>query len=225
VDNAAESAAIAADSSRVSTMSGGFDQFPASEARVHDHRFGTGGGASRRWVNGGREPRISAGQYVLCPSVTPDSPRSFGSWPLGHQRRPFFFLGHGIRNNQSSTIWRPVSLSRAIENVGNLSAIWRRGEGGIDSGLRPSPFRRRVRVVQNRLRRFCRTLDGLLTHTPLAGARLRPLGHLSGQEIALIAERRMIPARSSPGKAKGSNRLGQALSNVIDNLGDRSSRA
>jgi hypothetical protein len=26
-----------------------------------------------------------------------------------------------------------------------------------------------------------RTLDGLLTHTPLAGARLRPLGHLSGR--------------------------------------------
>ena len=24
-----------------------------------------------------------------------------------------------------------------------------------------------------------RTLDGLLTHTPLAGERLRPLGHLS----------------------------------------------
>src|ERR1700723_928915 len=98
------------------------------------------------------------------------------------------------------------------------------GEGGIDSGLRPSPSGRRVRVVQNRLRRFCRTLDGLLTHTPLAGARLRPLGHLCGQEIALIAGRGMIPARSSPGKAKGSNRLDQALSNVIDNLGDRSSR-
>jgi hypothetical protein len=31
------------------------------------------------------------------------------------------------------------------------------GEGGIDSGLRPSPSGRRVRVVQNRLRRFCRT--------------------------------------------------------------------
>ena len=92
------------------------------------------------------------------------------------------------------------------------------GEGGIDSGLRPSPFGRRVRVVQNRRRRFCRTfgsnpnpfaeiersgevktphlnvlcggeggirtLDGLLTHTPLAGARLRPLGHLSGREPA-----------------------------------------
>ena len=28
--------------------------------------------------------------------------------------------------------------------------------------------------------RGIRTLDGLLTHTPLAGARLRPLGHLSG---------------------------------------------
>ena len=27
--------------------------------------------------------------------------------------------------------------------------------------------------------RGIRTLDGLLTHTPLAGARLRPLGHLS----------------------------------------------
>ena len=26
-----------------------------------------------------------------------------------------------------------------------------------------------------------RTLDGLLTHTPLAGERLRPLGHLSMQ--------------------------------------------
>ena len=28
--------------------------------------------------------------------------------------------------------------------------------------------------------RGIRTLDGLLTHTPLAGVRLRPLGHLSG---------------------------------------------
>ena len=28
--------------------------------------------------------------------------------------------------------------------------------------------------------RGIRTLDGLLTHTPLAGERLRPLGHLSG---------------------------------------------
>ena len=26
-----------------------------------------------------------------------------------------------------------------------------------------------------------RTLDGILSHTPLAGERLRPLGHLSGQ--------------------------------------------
>ena len=26
-----------------------------------------------------------------------------------------------------------------------------------------------------------RTLDGLLTHTPLAGERLQPLGHLSGK--------------------------------------------
>src|SRR5579863_7082227 len=33
----------------------------------------------------------------------------------------------------------------------------RMAERGIDSGLRPSPFGRRVRVVQNRLRRFCRT--------------------------------------------------------------------
>ncbi len=28
--------------------------------------------------------------------------------------------------------------------------------------------------------RGIRTLDGLLTHTPLAGERLQPLGHLSG---------------------------------------------
>ena len=32
--------------------------------------------------------------------------------------------------------------------------------------------------------RGIRTLDGLLAHTPLAGARLRPLGHLSGQRSA-----------------------------------------
>ena len=32
-----------------------------------------------------------------------------------------------------------------------------------------------------------RTLDGLLTHTPLAGARLRPLGHLSRRAIAPIS--------------------------------------
>jgi hypothetical protein len=48
-----------------------------------------------------------------------------------------------------------------------------------------------------------RTLDGLLTHTPLAGARLRPLGHLSGWDMSPFAERGMILARSSPGKAKG----------------------
>jgi hypothetical protein len=30
--------------------------------------------------------------------------------------------------------------------------------------------------------RGIRTLDGLLTHTPLAGARLRPLGHLSAHQ-------------------------------------------
>ncbi len=28
-----------------------------------------------------------------------------------------------------------------------------------------------------------RTLDGLLTHTPLAGERLQPLGHLSGNTV------------------------------------------
>ena len=32
--------------------------------------------------------------------------------------------------------------------------------------------------------RGIRTLDGLLTHTPLAGVRLRPLGHLSGARSA-----------------------------------------
>ena len=30
-----------------------------------------------------------------------------------------------------------------------------------------------------------RTLDGLLTHTPLAGERLRPLGHLSSSYFEL----------------------------------------
>ena len=34
--------------------------------------------------------------------------------------------------------------------------------------------------------RGIRTLDGLLTHTPLAGERLQPLGHLSLQEPLVI---------------------------------------
>ncbi len=47
-----------------------------------------------------------------------------------------------------------------------------------------------------------RTLDGLLTHTPLAGARLRPLGHLSGRALCPSAERRMIPVVGSQRKAE-----------------------
>ena len=35
--------------------------------------------------------------------------------------------------------------------------------------------------------RGIRTLDRLLTYTPLAGARLRPLGHLSEQKTYLIS--------------------------------------
>jgi hypothetical protein len=31
-----------------------------------------------------------------------------------------------------------------------------------------------------------RTLDTLLTYTPLAGERLRPLGHLSGAAVILV---------------------------------------
>jgi hypothetical protein len=47
--------------------------------------------------------------------------------------------------------------------------------------------------------RGIRTLDGLLTHTPLAGVRLRPLGHLSGADLpipifeACSFERGIIP--------------------------------
>jgi hypothetical protein len=46
--------------------------------------------------------------------------------------------------------------------------------------------------------RGIRTLDGLLTHTPLAGVRLRPLGHLSGAQSAYQShlagsERGIIP--------------------------------
>ena len=41
--------------------------------------------------------------------------------------------------------------------------------------------------------RGIRTLDGLLTHTPLAGARLRPLGHLSGARyLPLIAQLSLV---------------------------------
>src|ERR1700749_4778403 len=36
---------------------------------------------------------------------------------------------------------------------------------------------------------FCRTLEGLLTLTPLAGVRLRPLGHLSTRAAASVPDR------------------------------------
>ena len=41
-----------------------------------------------------------------------------------------------------------------------------------------------------------RTLDGLLTHTPLAGERLRPLGHLSIQWKRIISGNRMSSTRN-----------------------------
>ncbi|KTD21133.1 hypothetical protein Llon_1231 [Legionella londiniensis] len=49
--------------------------------------------------------------------------------------------------------------------------------------LYPTELRARVRGGE----RGIRTLDGLLAHTPLAGERLRPLGHLSGQWVASIS--------------------------------------
>ncbi|KTD44481.1 hypothetical protein Loak_0181 [Legionella oakridgensis] len=39
--------------------------------------------------------------------------------------------------------------------------------------------------------RGIRTLDGILSHTPLAGERLRPLGHLSNQWTGSISGIRM----------------------------------
>jgi hypothetical protein len=61
-----------------------------------------------------------------------------------------------------------------------------------------------------------RTLEGLLTLTPLAGARLRPLGHLSGSSHKRpFAERGMIPAWSSLGKVRESIRLFQASSIIL----------
>ena len=38
-----------------------------------------------------------------------------------------------------------------------------------------------------------RTLDGLLTHTPLAGERLRPLGHVSTGGISARRPRLQVP--------------------------------
>jgi hypothetical protein len=138
-------------------------------------------------------------------SAAPVTPRSPHAWALATTAITFEFNG-GRHDLLTGSVATPDGLERGkhllskwwnvddciLPQDPDFIGIFYGGEGGI------------------------RTLDGLLTHTPLAGARLRPLGHLSGQDIALIAERRMIPARSSPGKAaKGSNRLGQARSNVI----------
>ncbi len=55
--------------------------------------------------------------------------------------------------------------------------------------------------------RGIRTLEGLLTLTPLAGARLRPLGHLSVRR----AGRHEGKTLSTPAKSKGANDTGSAM--------------
>ena len=61
--------------------------------------------------------------------------------------------------------------------------------------------------------RGIRTLEGLLTLTPLAGVRLRPLGHLSGVRCAVRYEN-LIETRAGAkaGKNTGGNPQGKGLS-------------
>src|ERR1700733_6119248 len=66
--------------------------------------------------------------------------------------------------------------------------------------------------------RGIRTLEGLLTLTPLAGVRLRPLGHLSARGAAMI--RKAPPAGKS-----ASDRLPQAISRARTNSCTDSSAA
>ena len=47
--------------------------------------------------------------------------------------------------------------------------------------------RRFVESLSTGGERGIRTLDGVLAHTPLAGERLRPLGHLSSQWLRSIS--------------------------------------
>jgi hypothetical protein len=77
--------------------------------------------------------------------------------------------------------WRALSplrcrRRRLIQTDENLWHAWRRGR---DSNPRKE-----------------------LPFTPLAGARLRPLGHLSGRVLSPFTERGIIPARTRRGKAQ-----------------------
>ena len=67
-----------------------------------------------------------------------------------------------------------LSYGRALVNQTPAIRI-----SGIAYGLEAQAAPRRSRTIGGE--GGIRTLDGLLTHTPLAGARLRPLGHLSGR--------------------------------------------
>ena len=79
----------------------------------------------------------------------------------------------------TSTSWRLPGVAQGGGLEGSRQAVKDRREGG--------PRRRRIRKSllllkenwRNGGERGIRTLDGLLTHTPLAGERLQPLGHLS----------------------------------------------
>ncbi len=102
----------------------------------------------------------------------------------------------------------PTELRARIKQT-SPPALWRRGRDYRPRALsplrRPHPCRPKPTTGHRPYggEGGIRTLDGLLTHTPLAGARLRPLGHLSRRATARIKEPRMIPARDHPGKAVG----------------------
>ena len=124
---------------------------PLWVAKMHGHSVQTMLDTYAAWTEGAQESDVEAIRIAMA-GVPERKPQSLPVVVNAEvtQRAPF------------SPHEAPEFGSRmAVEHPpGRVSACSTKRNGGGERGIR--------------------TLDGLLTHTPLAGARLRPLGHLSG---------------------------------------------
>src|SRR5580704_1256827 len=110
---------------------------------------------------------------------------------------------------QNALIKRVAPRCRCIRSSWRNGATRRTGWrlayplGGLIQSARRIAFEALAVSMNSGGERGIRTLEGLLTLTPLAGVRLRPLGHLSGAQAALPLER-------SPSYLRGANRAKRA---------------
>lgn len=116
---------------------------------------------------------------------------TYAAWTEGAQEKDIEMIKRAMESSPSlrtRTVDAAVVVPLASPEFGTSLAL----EGG---GHRLSPGKCKEIYGGER---GIRTLDGLLTHTPLAGVRLRPLGHLSATKKLIVRPQLHLPARVIP---------------------------